>query len=249
MSLHRSNDLRILYRIPAPPLEPGGYLRGKQFSMAKFIVQQGTDPGAEFPVSSGMLVFGRSDDCDVTLADPNVSRRHAHAVVLNGMVAVVDLGSSNGTLVNGIPISRAFLMDGDVVTLGITSFLFAEERQLNDEVGSVRPLAMEASTGHNLAPKIHTTPGSDQSADPLTHTRLFSPADEDMKIDVLKDIYLKLKSLYRVFLEVAQAESLKQIFEAVGRGVTMSTGVERVVFYLNGEKTGSGWEQYYTMEV
>ena len=100
--------------------------------MAKFIVQQGAEPGQEYPITSGMLVFGRSDECDVILHDPNVSRRHAHAVVLNGMVAVVDLGSSNGTLVNGIPISRAFLMDGDVLTMGITSFLFAEELQLND---------------------------------------------------------------------------------------------------------------------
>src|SRR5690606_25069685 len=78
------------------------------------------------------------------------------------------------------------------------------------------------------------------------HTRLFSPADEDMKIDALKDIYLKLKSLYRVFLEVAQAGSLKEIFESVGRGVTLSTAVQRMVFFLNAEKSGGGWEHYFT---
>lgn len=213
--------------------------------MAKFITQQGADTAQEFPVTSGMMTFGRSDDCDVVLSDPNVSRRHAHAVVLNGMVALVDLGSSNGTLVNGVPISRAFLMDGDVVTLGATVFHFVEEMELSDEVGSVRPQGMEAAATHNLAPKTEVSE-SGSSADPLTHTRLFSPADEDLKIDALKDIYLKLKSLYRIFMEVAQAPSLKQIFEAVARGVTMSTSVQRAVFLLSDEKSSGAWEHYFT---
>jgi len=212
--------------------------------MAKFIERQGAEPGREVSINSGMVVFGRSDDCDVALGDPNVSRRHAHAVVLNGMVAVVDLGSSNGTLVNGIPISRAFLMDGDVMTLGATTFEFLEERELNDEVGSVRPLSIAGVATRNLAPRV-TDSDAAATGDPLTHTKLFSPADEDMKVDVLKDIYLKLKSLYRVFLEVAQAGSLKEIFEAVARGITMSTTVERALFFLNADKTGNGWEEYF----
>lgn len=213
--------------------------------MAKFIEQQGSHPGQEIPITSGMVVFGRSDECDVVLADPNVSRRHAHAVVLNGMVAVVDLGSSNGTLINGIPISRAFLMDGDILTLGATTFRFADDQALSDEVGSVLPATNDAIAGHNLAPKVYST-GQSDAADPLTHTRLFSPADEDMKIEALKDIYLKLKSLYRIFLEVAQAENLKQIFEALSRGVTLSTRIERTIFFLNAEKTNGGWERYFT---
>lgn len=213
--------------------------------MAKFITQHGPDPAQEYSITAGMVTFGRSEECDVALADPNVSRRHAHAVVLNGMVAMVDLGSSNGTLVNGVPISRAFLMDGDVITLGASTFLFIEELELADEVGSVRPSGIEAAATHNLAPRTYTET-SPESNDPLTHTRLFSQADEDLKIDALKDIYLKLKSLYRIFVEVAHAQNLKQIFETIARGITLSTGVQRTVFYLNADKSNGGWEHYFT---
>jgi DNA-binding NtrC family response regulator len=213
--------------------------------MPKFIVMQGEQPGSEIPFEGNRLVFGRTDDCDVVLPDPNVSRRHAHAVVLNGMVAMVDLGSSNGTLVNGIPISRTFLMDGDQVTLGGTLLQFIEDLEQSDEVGSVRPHAMRGAVSHNLAPKINREVGEDGQPEPLSHTKLFSPVDDDVKIDVLKDIYLKLKSLYRIFMEVAQAGSLKEMFEALGRGVTLSTGIERTVFFLNAEKSGGGWDRYF----
>lgn len=214
--------------------------------MPKFIALEGVNPGQEIPINGKLLVFGRSDDCDVVLTDPNVSRRHAHAVTLNGMVAVVDLGSSNGTLVNGIPISRIFLMDGDELTLGGTVLQFVEERELNAEVGSVRPSAVPGISGYSLSPKISHDEDGESSPDPLSHTRLFAPVGDDVKVDVLKDIYLKLKSLYRIFMEVAQAASLKEMFEAMGRGVTLSTSIERTVFFLNAEKSGGGWSRYYT---
>lgn len=212
--------------------------------MSKFVIVKGADAGQEFPFTGGMMVIGRSDECDIVLSDPNVSRRHAHAVVLNGMVAVVDLGSSNGTLVNGIPISRIFLMDGDEVQVGGTTIGFVEERELNVEVGSVRPDNIAGAPKHNLAPDYSGDSG-EANLDPLKHTKLFAPVDEDVKVDVLKDIYLKLKSLYRIFVEVAQAGSLKEMFEAVGRGVVLGSAVERVVFLLNAEKGNGGWERYY----
>ena len=206
--------------------------------MPKFIITQGANQGTEIPAEGKMLVFGRSDECDVVMADPNVSRRHAHAVMLNGMMAMVDLGSSNGTLVNGIPISRIFLMDGDEIQLGGSIFQYVEDRELNAEVGSVRPDSISEISSRALltADDVSLTP----SGDALSHTKLFAPMADDMKIDVLKDIYLKLKSLYRIFTEVAQAASLKEMFEAVGRGVTISTAIERTVFFLNAEKSGGG---------
>jgi len=213
--------------------------------MPKFIVTQGAQPGQEINIQGKLLVFGRSEECDVVLADPNVSRRHAHAVILNGMVAVVDLGSSNGTLVNGIPISRIFLMDGDEVRLGGTTLQFAEDRELSAEVGSVRPDAIAGIASRSMSGGGIDEDENPIAPGPLTNTRLFEPVGDDVKVDVLKDIYLKLKSLYRVFIEVAQAGSLKEMFEAVSRGVTISTSIERTVFYLNAEKTGGSWERYF----
>src|SRR5690606_34458060 len=152
-------------------------------------------------------------------------------------------GSSNGTWINGIPISRAFLMDGDELRLGGTTLQFVEDRELNAEVASVRPEGIAGIASRAMSPDENEDEGSDSAPNGL-NTRLFAPVTDDVKIDVLKDIYLKLKSLYRVFVDVAQAGSLKEMFEAVSRGITISTSIERTVFFLNAEKSGGGWDRY-----
>jgi len=64
------------------------------------------------------VVVGRSRDADFRLDDPNISRRHAVVYWDSGQAFVKDLGSTNGTLLNGRPIASASLDDGDVLTLG-----------------------------------------------------------------------------------------------------------------------------------
>jgi hypothetical protein len=78
-----------------------------------------------YPVTSGRVVLGRSSECDVRVADANVSRRHCE-IVQDGPTSwsVVDLGSTNGTELNGHRISRAALTDGDRVTVGGTDVVF-----------------------------------------------------------------------------------------------------------------------------
>src|SRR5687767_12843536 len=99
--------------------------------MSKFIVKQGAGAGRDIPNNQPLMTFGRTDECDVVVADANVSRRHAQVMDLAGSIALMDLGSSNGTLVNGLPISRIFLMDGDEVTLGGTILVFADPQDDN----------------------------------------------------------------------------------------------------------------------
>jgi hypothetical protein len=69
-------------------------------------------------------VVGRSDECEVVLSDPNVSRRHAELRMQGGEWHVVDLGSTNGVKVNGRVVSSARLRDGDRVTLGTSTAIF-----------------------------------------------------------------------------------------------------------------------------
>lgn len=66
----------------------------------------------------GSWVVGRSRSCDVRLVDDAVSRRHARVTVRGGCWTIEDLGSSNGTWVNGRPLDRGELRPGDVVELG-----------------------------------------------------------------------------------------------------------------------------------
>ncbi len=83
--------------------------------------------GARREVKERRVVIGRSRDCDVQLADGNVSRRHAELRQEGASYWVVDLGSTNGVEVNGKRVKRAKLKDGDTFTLGSTEITFERE--------------------------------------------------------------------------------------------------------------------------
>jgi hypothetical protein len=68
--------------------------------------------------------LGRSEECDIVLGDPNVSRRHAELRMQGGEWHVVDLGSTNGVKVNGRAVSSARLREGDRITLGTSTAIF-----------------------------------------------------------------------------------------------------------------------------
>ncbi|MBN1654644.1 MAG: FHA domain-containing protein [Deltaproteobacteria bacterium] len=79
--------------------------------------------GGEFPLSSeAEIIIGRSSDLDMVLVEDMVSRRHAKLYVNGDQIVVQDLGSTNGTFVNGERIKRARLSEGDRILIG-TSIL------------------------------------------------------------------------------------------------------------------------------
>jgi len=85
-----------------------------------------TVDGRTIPVTTGKFVVGRSRECDVRVDDGNVSRRHFELVQDGPTTWVVaDLGSTNGTEVNGKRVSgRKRLDDGDRITIGGTELVF-----------------------------------------------------------------------------------------------------------------------------
>jgi hypothetical protein len=89
--------------------------------------------GTRHPLTPPGLVIGRGAEADLRINDPGVSRRHAEFRVTGGEatpeVSVADLGSTNGTLVDGHRVSEAKLRDGTVVRVGSTdvSVRFARE--------------------------------------------------------------------------------------------------------------------------
>lgn len=68
--------------------------------------------------NQGRVILGRSRDVDFVIDNPDVSRRHAVLYWSNGDIVLEDLGSTNGTMVNGYPISSTVVGPGDVVTIG-----------------------------------------------------------------------------------------------------------------------------------
>ena len=81
--------------------------------------------GRAVALGESSFVLGRSPDCDIVLDDANVSRRHAEVKVVNGNYAVSDLGSTNGTKVNGVDVVlERTLRHGDIIGLGSNSIRF-----------------------------------------------------------------------------------------------------------------------------
>jgi hypothetical protein len=88
----------------------------------------GPDEQRTYELQTPVTLLGRGTDCDLRLVDPGVSRHHAELRVENDQVVLVDLGSTNGTFVNGQPVRRVALSDGTHVSLGRTTLVFRQDR-------------------------------------------------------------------------------------------------------------------------
>jgi hypothetical protein len=74
--------------------------------------------GERYVLREHKVVLGRLPDCDITLVDPNVSRQHAEIQPRGDGFVLVDLGSTNGSRVNGIRVAERELRDGDELGFG-----------------------------------------------------------------------------------------------------------------------------------
>lgn len=80
--------------------------------------------GERVPMSDAGFTIGRLADCSLVLTDTNVSRMHAEVNNSHGRWMLVDLGSTNGTTVNGNPISEIEIANGDLIVFGSSPATF-----------------------------------------------------------------------------------------------------------------------------
>ncbi len=91
----------------------------ESYPLPKLIIEQGPTPGQEIELVKDEFVIGRIEGNDLVIPEPSVSRRHARLIRQGGQVLLEDLGSSNGTFINGQRLSAPFpLKSGDTFTLG-----------------------------------------------------------------------------------------------------------------------------------
>ncbi len=110
-----------------PSLTQGQFLVASGFQEAPGGAAVGSiflEDGRRVEIGETPLVVGRMPECDVALSDANVSRRHAEVRRQGTGFVVVDLGSTNGTRVNGAQIKERLLNNGDEITVGATKLRF-----------------------------------------------------------------------------------------------------------------------------
>ncbi len=136
--------------------------------MAVTLVHVSTDGSQnEVSISREVSLIGRQTDCQIRIPTSDVSRHHAELKVGEGRPVVRDLGSSNGTYVNGKRIEQAELGAGDVITFGSTIFVICIDG-IPDEVDSEEALedGTILPTGTAAAPATPAKPASKPDSKP-----------------------------------------------------------------------------------
>jgi len=142
---------------PIPRTSSPPETRTKKLYALKFI--SGKYQGGEFPLpEEGEIVIGRSSDLDMVLVEDMVSRRHAKFIMTGGELYLQDLGSTNGSFVNGEKVTRTKLKEGDRILIGtsiIKVVLTSAETSLEEAKADLQNMAAGKRTS-----QVRTMTGS-----------------------------------------------------------------------------------------
>ena len=90
----------------------------------RLVLKSGAEVGKIFPVEGEQVTIGRELNNDIAISDPEISRRHAHIFLQGVNYVIEDLGSTNGTSVNGQRLVGPYILrPGELITLGENTHL------------------------------------------------------------------------------------------------------------------------------
>ena len=179
-SKHANIQTQMIETTPLPALVvPASRLPPLQ---GQLMVNGGPDAGSRYPLSGAVLTIGRSGECDVIIEDSSISRRHAQIVRQEDGFYAQDLGSRNGSALNGQRlIAPRRLADGDTLTLGAIPLRYRsavppEERE-RPETAALPPAPPAEGTPAWSAenPLPTRAPGSRAPTAPLRGRESYSP--------------------------------------------------------------------------
>ena len=157
---------------------------------ASLVIREGAGAGSELPIDGERILGREQTTADLVIPDPGVSRSHARVLPKNGGVIVQDLGSSNGTYVNGERISGPVeLGTGDELQLGATIL------GVEGAGAAIMPPGAPATEHHPGPPRAQPRP----SGRPAPR-RLAPPPHQPSNIPALAALFLGPLSVLLVFL-------------------------------------------------
>ena len=196
------------------------------------LVSPSGDQSFELPAGRS-LVVGRGVATDIAIYDPTISRRHAELTARGDSVEVRDLGSSNGTCINGSRVANGRLVANDSITFGKVTYRVREVRSSGPEPPAVEPVA----TGDTIVRKLMVSGGESAgitSRDgPLTRgqLRVAAATAEERQAK-------KLSLLLEVARKLTAELDLDRLLRAVVDMTFQVMEVDRVTILLRSEATG-----------
>ncbi|MDY3551840.1 FHA domain-containing protein [Gemmata sp. JC717] len=116
------------------------------------------DGGPSIDLVKDMTLFGRDEDCDMRLDHKSVSKLHCVVVKTDGLLLLRDLGSTNGTRVNGQRVRRAALLPNDTVAIANLKYVvkFGVELEKLEQQEEPRPKKEPAAQlRRNVLPDVY----------------------------------------------------------------------------------------------
>ena len=194
-----------------------------------------TDGAHSFELKEGAtLVVGRAPTSDVPVIDPTISRRHAEVDYRDGTIVVRDLGSSNGTFVNGMRVEEATVGAGDTITFGKVGFR-VQRVSISTPARHSGPTAKAPG-----ATIVRQLPVRDQSLagmqSPLSVA--VAPSDSTLVAIALEKSRQRLAMLLEVSKGLGKATDIDSLLDRIADYAYQILEVERVAIHLideNGE--------------
>lgn len=195
--------------------------------MLRFI--SGKYQGGEFPIAPEKdIVVGRSSDLDMVLVEDMVSRRHARIAIADEQIWIEDLGSTNGTFVNGEKIKRARLKEGDRVLIG-TSILkvIASEAAQGEPISQSQPPQPRANleniaTANERRTQARSMSGSIEEVPLPDLMQLFGTSKKNGVLVIRTDddtgrIYMRKGNVYYATInDSADVSPVKSLYRMLG---------------------------------
>src|SRR3954468_14868695 len=191
-----------------------------------------TDGAHSFELKEGVtLVVGRAPTSDVPVIDPTISRRHAEVDYLDGSITVRDLGSSNGTFVNGSRVDASPVTAGDMITFGKVGF----------KVQHVGPIATPPrGSAPTITPPNATIVRQLPVRDPRTLSSMPSPlsvpvtpsTDGGVVALALEKSRQRLATLLEVSKGLGKATDIDTLLDRIAGYAYQILEVERVAIHL-----------------
>lgn len=190
--------------------------------MASLFVVRGRDQGKHFQLSKPITRIGRESSSDIQIFDSEASRAHAEfRLGSDGKCELLDLNSSNGTVVNGKRVNRQKLFSGDRIEIGTTLLIFT---------GTGQPSAMDAAHGVDIVLKSQEAVGS-RIVSSLSQSSSGSSVTET-------DADRSLEVMYLTAIAVGRTDDLDELLSRVLRLVFDWVEADRGCVMLRDPETG-----------